>query len=64
MTLPAGHYFVCAYGIMNNGQASTLSYEDYILNDVNGSGELGYIRSVIVRGGTLTKTTWWDDEIS
>lgn len=64
MTLSAGHYFVCAYGIMNNGQANTLSYEDYVLNDVSGSGELGYIRSVVVRGGTLTKTTWWDDEIS
>lgn len=62
--LTAGHYFVCAYGIMNNGQASTISYEDYVLNDNSGSGELEYIRRVVVKGGTLTKSTWWDGEIS
>ena len=46
-----------AYGIMNNGKASILSYEDYSASIGTGIAELGYVRNVIVKGGSLTKTS-------
>ena len=56
MQFPTGAYVVFAYGIENNGNASIISYEDYVATIGDDVASLSYVRSVVVKGGTLTKT--------
>lgn len=52
----SGFMVIYAYGILNNGKASTLSYEDYVANLTQDEATLQYVRSVVVRGGSLSAT--------
>lgn len=52
----SGFMVIYAYGILNNGKASTLSYEDYVANLSQDEATLQYVRSVVVRGGSLSAT--------
>ena len=56
LSVPAGPYIVWAYGILNNGKASILSYEDYTAAFGNDDAFLSYVRSVVLKGGSLTAT--------
>ena len=51
-----GFMVIYAYGILNNGKASILSYEDYVTNLTQDEATLQYVRSVVVRGGSLSAT--------
>lgn len=50
-------FVVFAYGIMNNGKAGVLSYDDYVASISSDKAHLGYVRSVVVKGGSLTQTS-------
>ena len=50
-------YVVFAYGIMNNGKAGIISYEDYVASISSDNAHLGYLRQVVVKGGSLTQTS-------
>lgn len=52
----SGFMVIYAYGILNNGKASILSYEDYVANLTQDEATLQYVRSVVVRGGSLSAT--------
>lgn len=58
-----GLMVIYAYGILNNGKASTLSYEDYVANLSQDEATLQYVRSVVVRGGSLSATAGVLEEI-
>ena len=58
-----GYFVIYAYGILNNGNASMISYEDYIANLTDDDAVLSYVRSVVVRGGTLSATSGTIEEI-
>ena len=58
-----GYFVIYAYGILNNGNASMISYEDYTANLTQSDAVLSYVRSVVVRGGTLSATSAAIDEI-
>ena len=58
LTAPSSHACVFAYGIVNNGQASFVSYEDYVSDLSTNDAALSYIRSVVVKGGALTVTKY------
>lgn len=58
-----GFFVIYAYGILNNGNASMISYEDYIANLTDDDAVLSYVRSVVVRGGTLSATSGTIDEV-
>lgn len=59
----SGFMVIYAYGIINNGKASTLSYEDYVANLSQDEATLQYVRSVVVRGGSLSATAGALEEI-
>lgn len=59
----SGFMVIYAYGILNNGKASTLSYEDYVANLTQDEATLQYVRSVVVRGGSLSATAGTIKEI-
>lgn len=56
MQFPTGANVVFAYGIENNGNAGIVSYEDYKATIGDDVASLSYVRSIVVKGGTLTKT--------
>lgn len=58
LTAPSGHACMFAYGIVNNGNASIVSYEDYVSDMSANDAALSYIRSVVVKGGALTVTKY------
>lgn len=58
LTAPSGQACVFAYGIVNTGNASLVSYEDYVTNFSGNDASLSYIRSVVVKGGALTVTKY------
>lgn len=58
-----GFLVIYAYGILNNGNASKISYEDYTANLAQSDAVLSYVRSVVVRGGTLSATAGVIEEI-
>lgn len=58
-----GFFVIYAYGILNNGNASMISYEDYVANLNDDDAVLSYVRSVVVRGGTLSATSGTIKEI-
>lgn len=60
---PKGFVVIYAYGILNNGNASMISYEDYIANLSDDDAVLSYVRSVVVRGGALSATSGVVEEI-
>lgn len=57
-------YVVFAYGIQNNGKAGIVSYEDYSATVSEEVAFLSYVRSVIVKGGSLTKNSCVMDTIT
>ena len=59
----SGFFVIYAYGILNNGNASMISYEDYIANLNDDDAVLSYVRSIVVRGGTLSATSGTIEEI-
>lgn len=59
----SGFMVIYAYGILNNGKASILSYEDYVANLTQDEATLQYVRSVVVRGGSLSATAGAIEEI-
>lgn len=64
MNVPGSEACVFAYGIVNNGQASIVSYEDYEATFSGNDAFLSYIRSVVVKGGALTVTKYtseWEE---
>lgn len=58
LTAPSAHACVFAYGIVNNGQASIISYSDYVSDFAGNDATLSYVRSVVVKGGALTVTKY------
>lgn len=58
MTLPEAPCWLVAYGIKNNGSASQISYEDYSVDNATDKGVLSFVRAIVVRGGSLTETSW------
>lgn len=56
-------YVLFAYGIQNNGKAGIVSYENYSATVSEEVALLSYVRSVIVKGGSLTKNTCVMDTI-
>lgn len=57
MTMPNSSYVVYVYGIKNNGKASVIEYMDYIAVVSNARAELEAVRSIVVKGGSLTATS-------
>lgn len=57
MTLPNSSYVVYVYGIKNNGKAAVIEYMDYIAVVSNARAELEAVRSIVVKGGSLTATS-------
>lgn len=57
MTMPDSSYVVYVYGVKNNGKASVIEYMDYIAVLSNARAELEAIRSIVVKGGSLTATS-------
>lgn len=57
MELPDSSYVVYVYGIKNNGKASVIEYMDYIAVLSNARAELDAVRSIVVKGGSLTATS-------
>lgn len=49
-------YIVYVYGIKNNGKASAIEYMDYVSQVAQDLAELEVVRSVVVKGGSLTAT--------
>ena len=58
LALPEGEVWLVTYGIKNNGSASQISYEDYSVENASDKGVLSYVRAIVVRGGSLTETSW------
>lgn len=64
MNVPGSDACVFAYGIVNNGQASIVSYADYEATFSGNNAFLSYLRSVVVKGGALTITRYtseWEE---
>lgn len=57
MEMPSSSYVVYVYGIKNNGKASVIEYMDYIAVVSNARAELEAVRSIVVKGGSLTATS-------
>jgi len=57
MTMPDSSYVVYVYGVKNNGKASVIEYMDYVAILSSGFAQLEAIRSIVVKGGSLTATT-------
>ena len=57
MTMPSSSYVVYAYGVKNNGKAAVIEYMDYVAAVSQGRAELEAIRSIVVKGGSLTATS-------
>ena len=57
MELPNSSYVVYVYGIKNNGKASVIEYMDYIATLNQARAELEAVRSIVVKGGSLTATS-------
>ena len=57
MELPSSDYVVYVYGVKNNGKASVIEYMDYVAVVSNNQAELEAIRSIVVKGGSLTATS-------
>ena len=56
MELPDATYVIYAYGIKNNGKASVIEYMDYIAPLAQEHAELEVVRTIVVKGGSLTAT--------
>lgn len=57
MVMPDADYVVYAYGVKNNGKVSAIEYMDYIAQVAQQNAELEVVRSIVVKGGSLTKTS-------
>ena len=57
MEMPDDGYIVYVYGVKNNGKASVIEYMDYVAVVANNQAELEAIRSIVVKGGSLTATS-------
>lgn len=57
MTLPNSSYVVYVYGIKNYGKAAVIEYMDYIAVVSNARAQLDAVRSIVVKGGSLTATS-------
>lgn len=57
MVMPNADYVVYAYGVKGNGKASVMEYMDYIAEIGDDEASLEAIRSIVVKGGSLTSTS-------
>lgn len=57
MVMPNADYVVYVYGVKDNGKASVIEYMDYIAEIGDDEASLEAIRSIVVKGGSLTTTS-------
>lgn len=57
MVMPNDDYVVYGYGVKNNGKASVIEYMDYVAGIADDEATLEAVRSIVVKGGSLTSTS-------